>query len=327
MATEDNGSAFRLHVTEERSDIRLDKWLAGEIPSLSRSRLKALIEEGRVSADGRTIDDPACRVKIGQSVMVVVPEATPAEPVAQAIGLVVVYEDEDVIVIDKPAGMVVHPAPGNPDATLVNALLAHCGDSLSGVGGIRRPGIVHRIDKDTSGLLVAAKSDRAHHGLASQFAEHSIDRAYTAVVWGVPTPGQGRIEGNIGRSSTDRKKMTVVRQGGRHALTHYRVIKAFGRTASVVECRLATGRTHQIRVHMRSIGHPLVGDPVYGRNGRGSPASPGGADVALRTFPRQALHAHLIGFVHPLNGNKLRFESTIPNDIKALIGELERYQF
>ncbi|WP_254432507.1 RluA family pseudouridine synthase [Magnetospirillum sp. SS-4] len=304
---------------------RLDKWLAVRLPDLSRSRIKALIEEGTVACEGSTIADPSHRVKPGQTYSLGVPPDIPAEPEPQAIALTVVYEDDDLIVIDKPAGMVVHPAPGNPDETLVNALLAHCGESLAGIGGVRRPGIVHRIDKDTSGLMVAAKTDVAHRSLSAQFAAHTLERAYRALVWGLPSPGKGEIEGNIGRNPRDRKKMAVVGHGGKPALTRYEVLKSFANGAvSLVECRLATGRTHQIRVHMTSLGHPLVGDPSYGRN-RSNRLGGLSAEArrALAEFPRQALHAYLLGFLHPTKGYVLRFESSTPPDINALIEKLE----
>ena len=312
-------------VAPDEAGTRLDRWLAARLPELSRTRIKALIEDERVSLMGSTISDASLRVKSGQEFRVEVPPDSPAEPQPQDIALTVVYEDEDLIVIDKPAGMVVHPAPGNPDETLVNALLAHCGESLAGIGGVRRPGIVHRIDKDTSGLLVAAKTDAAHRGLAAQFAEHSLERAYWALVWGTPHPRQGEIEGNIGRNPNDRKKMAVVKGGGKTALTRYKVLKSFiGGAVSLVECRLATGRTHQIRVHMTNLGHPLVGDHTYGNSrAKGLKALPPDLREGLSTFPRQALHAYLLGFSHPTKGYAVRFESSIPTDINALIQSLE----
>ncbi len=309
---------------ESQAGLRLDKWLAEALPHLSRSRIKALIEDGRVSSDGQTMADPSAKVKPGQCFAVAIPPPEPATPEPQDIPLDIVYEDADLVVIEKPAGLVVHPAAGNPDNTLVNALLSHCTDSLSGIGGVSRPGIVHRLDKDTSGLLVVAKNDQAHQHLAKQFEDHSIDRAYHAVVWGVPQPRSGVIEGNIGRSPNDRKKMAVVNKGGKRALTRYRVLRTFGDVASLVECRLETGRTHQIRVHMTSIGHPLVGDPVYGRprSGRIKGVS-AEAREALSEFPRQALHAVLLGFSHPRTGERLKFESDIPNDLGILLLNLE----
>lgn len=283
-----------------------------------------MIEAGRVAADGQTITEPSHRVKLGQTFSVRVPAAVDATPRPQAIALNIVYEDADIIVIDKPAGMVVHPAPGNPDATLVNALIAHCGASLSGIGGVRRPGIVHRIDKDTSGLVVAAKNDAAHAGLSALFARHDVERAYRAVVWGSPPKSSGQIEGNIGRDPRNRKKMTVRRAGGKTALTHYRVLRRFGDAASLIECRLATGRTHQIRVHLAHLGHGLIGDPVYGRSrSRRLGKLDDAARAAVEGFGRQALHACLLGFVHPVSGVRLRFESPLPEDMTALIAALK----
>jgi 23S rRNA pseudouridine1911/1915/1917 synthase len=312
-------------VLHDEAGTRLDKWLSSRLPDLSRTRIKGLIEDGLVSLAGSTITDSSLRVKPGQLITLGLPPDAPAIPEPQDIALTVRYEDEDLIVIDKPAGLVVHPAPGSPDSTLVNALLAHCGDTLSGIGGVRRPGIVHRLDKDTSGLIVAAKNDRAHHSLAAQFEAHTIERAYRALVWGTPCPPNGEITGNIGRSGQDRKKMAIVKSGGKPALTRYRLLKSFlGGAVSLVECRLATGRTHQIRVHMTSIGHPLVGDQTYGRSraARLKAASAGSRD-ALAAFPRQALHAYLLGFSHPTSGYMLKFESDLPNDINALIAILE----
>lgn len=313
-------------IEEDEGGQRLDRVLAARHPVLSRSRLKALIEDGRVSADGETITEPSYRVKPGQTFVTAVPEPEPCEPEGQAIPLAILYEDADVIVIDKPAGLVVHPAPGNPDLTLVNALIAHCGESLSGIGGVRRPGIVHRLDKDTSGVMVAAKSDNAHRSLTRQFEAKTAERAYLAVVWGVPVPASGRVEGNIGRDPRNRQRMAVVGAGkGKPAATNYRVVARFGDRASLVECRLETGRTHQVRVHMSHIGHPLVGDPLYGRTSRGR--IKGLADsvvAAVRSFSRQALHARLLGFDHPLTGERLRFESSLPEDMKDLCEHLEK---
>lgn len=303
---------------------RADRFLAARFDGASRSRIKGLIESGAVTVDGRTLSDPSLRVKAGQTFAILVPEPEPAEPEAQDIRLSVVYEDEEVIVVDKPAGMVVHPAPGNPDGTLVNALLAHCGASLRGIGGVRRPGIVHRIDKDTSGLLVAAKSEPALLGLQRQFADHSAERSYMAVVWGVPNPLAGEIEGDIGRHPVDRQRMAIVSRGGRHALTRYRTLRPVGSRAALLECRLATGRTHQIRVHLSSRGHPLVGDPVYGRTrGARNAGSDAAAKAALNGFARQALHAATLGFSHPITGTWLAFNSPVPQDIGTLLTRLE----
>jgi 23S rRNA pseudouridine1911/1915/1917 synthase len=276
-----------------------------------------------VQAGGETITDPAYRVKQGEDFGVTVPTAEDAAPKGQDIALCVVHEDDDVIVVDKPAGLVVHPAPGHRDRTLVNALIAHCGKSLSGIGGVRRPGIVHRLDKDTSGLIVAAKNDAAHASLSAQFAARTIARAYLAVVWGTPSPAAGAIEGNVGRHPGNRKKMAVLARGGKPARTNYRTLQAFATAASVLECRLETGRTHQIRVHLAAKGHPLLGDPVYG----GGQASrirrlPEAARAAPEIIARQALHARLIGFRHPQGGAWLEFASNVPIDIKGLIDSL-----
>jgi 23S rRNA pseudouridine1911/1915/1917 synthase len=313
---------------------RLDRAIASQaaalgLPALSRSRIKVLIEQGLVTlaeADKTavTIDDASYRVKPGQQIALTVPAAEEAIPQGQAIPLTVVYEDADLIVIDKPAGMVVHPAPGNPDQTLVNALIAHCGDSLSGIGGVKRPGIVHRIDKDTSGLIVAAKNDATHQTLSAAFARHDIERTYHCVVWGVPQPREGTIEGNIGRSSADRQKMAVVKSGGKTAVTHYRVLKLLGDGAALVECALETGRTHQIRVHLSTLGYPLIGDKTYGRvtSARRSRLAAAGRDAAT-AFPRQALHAASLGFAHPKSGEHMSWLSPLPDDLVALIQQLD----
>ncbi len=292
-----------------------------------------LIEEGAVSRAGRTIKDGNTRVKPGETYVVRVPPARPAAPEAQAIPLDVVYEDDDLIVIDKPAGLVVHPAAGNPDGTLVNALIAHCGASLRGIGGVERPGIVHRLDKDTSGLLVAAKNERAMRSLARQFANHTIERAYHAIVWGAPRAGFGLIEGDIGRNPFDRKRMGILRSGGKPARTRYRVLETFGPKtrplASLVECRLETGRTHQIRVHLTHLGHPLIGDSSYGR-ARQAPRAKNPAEEkaysAMENFPRQALHALVLGFQHPSLHRTMRFEAPYPEDFAGLLAALRGLQ-
>ncbi len=311
-------------VSESEAGDRLDRLLARAFPALSRTRLKVLIESGAVRSGGRTITEASYRVKPGETLTTAVPDATPTHIEAQTIALDIRYEDDDLLIVDKPAGMVVHPAPGNPDRTLVNALLAHCGDSLSGIGGVRRPGIVHRIDKDTSGLLVVAKNDAAHAGLAAQFEAHTIDREYIAIVWGIPSPPTGTVEGNIGRNPGNRKKMAVVRAGsGKPAITHFSVDRRLGLSACALQCRLETGRTHQIRVHCAHIGHSVIGDPLYGgRNpGRRSRLSPESAAI-VRRFDRQALHAHVIGFNHPVSGEKIRMVSELPPDIMTLIDAL-----
>ncbi len=323
-----------VEVTAEAAGERLDRFLAGACSDMSRSRLRQLIDEGRVTLEGARdgttkIGDPNHRVKPGEHYKIDVPPVLPAEPVGQDIPLTVVFEDDDVIVIEKPAGLVVHPAAGNPDGTLVNALIAHCGASLKGVGGVARPGIVHRLDKDTSGLLIAAKNERAMHSLAKQFANHTIERAYHAVVWGCPRNPEGRIETQIGRNPFDRKRMGVMRQGGKNAVTRYRVIERFGDTArplaSLIECRLETGRTHQIRVHLTHLGHPLLGDPTYGRARTAPRAKTPEQEAAYKIiteFPRQALHALLLGFQHPSLHKTLRFESVYPADMAELIEAL-----
>ena len=296
---------------------RLDRALAATITTLSRERLKALISAGAVTLDGRMVRDPAAKVTMPGAVAVAIPQAAPAHNEAQDIPLVVAYEDEHLIVVDKPAGLVVHPACGNLDGTLVNALLHHCRGSLSGIGGVERPGIVHRIDKDTSGLMVAAKTDRAHAGLAEQFARHSIDRRYHAIVAGRPRPAAGTVDAPLGRSPSNRKKMAVVAAGqGKRAVTHYATLEPLD-GAALVECRLETGRTHQVRVHMASIGHPLLGDPAYGR-------SAGAVRNLLvdLAFRRQALHAAHLGFTHPVTSRALAFQSNIPPDMQRLFSHL-----
>lgn len=295
---------------------RLDKVLA-EASGLSRERIKALIEEGRVTLDGLAVAQPSLKPAAGARFAIAVPQAVPAEALAQDIPLNIVFEDAHLVVVDKPAGLVVHPAAGNLDGTLVNALLHHCAGQLSGIGGVARPGIVHRIDKDTSGLLVVAKTDAAHEGLARQFADHSIERAYFALVAGVPVPAAGTVRGSIARSSTNRKKMALVADGrGKHAVTHFRTVEALG-DAALVECRLETGRTHQVRVHMSSIGHGLLGDPVYGRTPhRLRPL------LAAQHFHRQALHAAELGFIHPVSGERVHFTSPLPDDMSQLLVEL-----
>ena len=294
---------------------RLDRALADAIPTLSRERLKVLISAGAVSRAGEAARDPARKAAAGDLFAVAVPAPAPAHNEAQDIPLTVAFEDEHLIVLDKPAGLVVHPAAGDLDGTLVNALLHHCRGNLSGIGGVARPGIVHRIDKDTSGLMVAAKTDRAHEGLAKQFAAHSIDRRYRAIVGGYPRPVAGTVDAPLARSSVNRKKVAIV-AGGKRAVTHYRTLERL-RDAALVECRLETGRTHQVRVHMASIGHALLGDPVYGR-ARGNMAE------LLRQlgFHRQALHAAFLGFKHPATNEILSFESNWPADMQELFSQL-----
>ncbi len=305
-------------VTVEMAGWRIDRALAALIPTLSRERLKALIGAGHVTgATGAHQRDPARKVAAGDVLTVVVPAATTPDAKPQDIALTIVFEDDHLLVVDKPAGLVVHPAAGNLDGTMVNALLHHCAGRLSGIGGVARPGIVHRIDKDTSGLLVVAKTDPAHEALSRQFAAHSVERVYVAVVGGTPVPAAGTVTGALARSSANRQKMAIVADGrGKHAVTHYRTVTPLA-GATKIECRLETGRTHQIRVHMASIGHALLGDPAYGRT-----------PTALRAvltelgFARQALHAATLGFVHPVTQEKLSFHSALPADIVDLIGRL-----
>ena len=309
---------------------RIDRLLANTLPDRSRSFLKRLIEDGCLDAAGEhgaTIIEPSYRVKPGERFLLRIPASVDPEPLGENIPLNVVFEDDDLIVINKPPGLVVHPAPGNLTGTLVNALIAHCGASLKGIGGVRRPGIVHRLDKDTSGIMVSAKTGPAHEGLTRQFADHSIERAYAAFVWGMPSPSQGTIEANIGRSPRNRKKMAVLTLGGKTALTNYRTEAAYAAgAASLVECRLETGRTHQIRVHMAHIGHAVIGDPVYGggsTRARMSQLSPEASNM-IAGFRRQALHARLLGFEHPISGEFQQFEAALPDDLAALAQNLQK---
>lgn len=312
-----------------------------EAAALSRTRLARLIAQGAVRVGGRPVSDPKTRIEAGAEVVIEVEEAQDSHILPETIPLDVVYEDADLIVINKPAGMVVHPAPGTPSGTLVNALLAHCGEDLSGVGGMKRPGIVHRIDKDTSGLLVVAKSDAAHHGLAAQFEAHSAERYYNAVVYGVPDGSDPRLRGvkgvnfepghilkittQLARHKTDRQRQAVLFDGGRHAVTRARTVARFGTppVVALMECWLETGRTHQIRVHLAHAGHGLIGDPTYGGKRKLAAKALGeAASEAVKTFPRQALHAAVLGFEHPISGEKHRFEAPLPQDIADLLTSL-----
>ncbi len=335
-------------IAADEAGDRLDRALAAHVPELSRTRLKALIEAGSVVVDGHTIRDPAHRVNSGTVIRVELPPPEPAKPTGEVIPLDVVYEDDDLIVINKPKGLVVHPAAGHWSGTLVNALIAHCGDSLSGIGGERRPGIVHRLDKDTTGLMVVAKNDRAHRALAEQFASHGRDgepfeRGYLAFVWGAPPRPRGTIEAPIDRHPKARDRMAV-RDGGREAVTHWQVIKRYagaagrrtgkGKTgdagqpvASLLACQLETGRTHQIRVHLAAAGHPLLGDAAYGTGFRTKAALlSAGAQAALAALGRQALHAHMLTIKHPTTGEILRFRAELPPDLARLQGELAAMQ-
>jgi 23S rRNA pseudouridine1911/1915/1917 synthase len=328
-----------IRIAADASGGRLDRLLATHVAELSRTRLKALIEAGAVTVDGRTIRDPGYRVNSGAAILVDVPPAVPAKPAAEPIPLKVIYEDADIIVIDKPKGLVVHPAAGNWTGTLVNALIAHCGESLSGIGGERRPGIVHRLDKDTTGLMVVAKNDRAHRTLATQFAGHGrggdpFERGYFAFVWGAPDRPRGTIDRPIGRHPQARNRMAI-REGGRDAITHWQVLELYGESkgarrggtserpgkpvVSLLACRLETGRTHQIRVHLASIGHPLLGDDVYGPGFRTKAALlPEAGQTALKALGRQALHAHILTLEHPLTGKMLQLRSELPADLARL---------
>lgn len=322
-----NSHSSHLAISAE-SDDRLDRLLARQFSEVSRARFQRLIVEGHVSVEGLRTIDPGHRVKTGQQIEVEMPPPVAAEPKPEAIWLDIVFEDRDLVVINKPAGLVVHPAAGHAGGTLVNALIAHCGDSLSGIGGVKRPGIVHRLDKDTSGLLVVAKNDAAHQALSEQFAAHGrdgrLERAYLAFVWGVPERNRGMIATGIGRSPTNRQKMAVSnRPDAREAVTHYEVQEHFGKVASLVRCNLETGRTHQIRVHMAHIGHPLLGDGVYGAGFKASLSRLSeAARTCVKALKGQALHAAILGFEHPATGKKLRFEAALPDDLSQLHQEL-----
>jgi 23S rRNA pseudouridine1911/1915/1917 synthase len=297
-------------IDDAQSGWRLDRALAFAIPTLSRERLKSLISAGHVHTSKGLARDPAMKVAAGEAFAIDVPEAMPANNIAQDIALQIVFEDDHLLVVDKPAGLVVHPAAGNFDGTLVNALLYHCAGRLSGIGGVARPGIVHRIDKDTSGLLVVAKTDLAHEGLSAQFASHTVERRYHAIVAGIPTSGS--VDAPLARSPHDRKKVSIQARGKR-AVTHYKLVQALRKEAALIECRLETGRTHQVRVHMTSIGHPLLGDPVYGRSRPHHRAI-----LQKLDFKRQALHAAELGFIHPVSRETLHFESEMPDDMQQL---------
>jgi len=333
-------------VPEDSKADRLDRWLAGHLAessamvsdaeetgksplplgtSLSRSRLKNMILDGDVTVNEAPQRDPSASVRGGDAICLTIPPPAAASPQAQDIPLEILYEDDHIIVINKPVGLVTHPAPGTPDGTLVNALIAHCGDSLTGIGGEKRPGIVHRLDKDTSGVMMAAKTAEAHQVLTDMFATHDLDRVYTAIVWGLPQQRQMTIDAPIGRSSRDRKKMTITEKG-RHAITHLDFTRSLPPLASVAECRLETGRTHQIRVHMAHIGHGIIGDPHYGRPMRSGQMPDNALRAALadlRAFKRQALHASLLGFAHPITGEEMHFTTPIPQDMQDLLTGLE----
>jgi len=321
---EPGGDLLKATAPPEAAGTRADRFLAGALEGLSRSRVKALIEAGNATRDGQALTDPSESVRAGARYVVRLPPAVPAAPAPQAIPLSILYEDKDLLVLDKPAGLVVHPAPGNQDGTLVNAVLAHAGEGLSGIGGEARPGIVHRLDKDTSGVMVVAKTEKAHTALSAAFASRDLDREYLALVWGLPAATSGEVEAPIGRHPTDRKRMAVVSRGGKPALTHWTLERGFGAGAALLRCRLATGRTHQIRVHLSHIGHPIVGDPVYLRRVPAAARSlPEAVREDLLAFPRQALHAATLGFRHPVTGQDLAFRAAPPADFAALLAKLE----
>ena len=308
---------------------RLDAFIARRERRISRSRVKALIKEGHACAGGLTVRDPNRRIAAGELIELAQPPPDDAEPAAETIPLAILYEDIDLIVIDKPPGMVVHPGAGNAAGTLVNALIAHCGATLSGIGGVKRPGIVHRLDKDTSGALVVAKNDAAHRSLSEQFAAHGRDglllREYDALVWGVPKTHIGTVDAPLHRDPHNRQKQAIAKHGGRHAITHYAVEEVFGRVAALVRCRLETGRTHQIRVHLAHIGHPLVGDRTYGAGFlTKAEGLPDGPRAAVKAFHRQALHARLLRFQHPRTGDSLQFESKWPTDLTNLVEQFRK---
>ncbi|HTR84222.1 MAG TPA: RluA family pseudouridine synthase [Reyranella sp.] len=313
-------------IDESAAGERLDRALAAALPELTRSRVKALIESRRVSLagplneTGATVEEPSRKVKIGERFLIDIPAPEPAIPQAQQLALDILHEDSDLLVLNKPAGLVVHPAPGNPDHTLVNALLAHCGDSLSGIGGVKRPGIVHRLDKDTSGVMVVAKNDRTHVALSRLFAAHDLTRIYKALVWGAPKAKSGTVDAAIARHPIDRKRMAVRRTGGKRAVTDWWLEQRFGPPlapwASLVGAKLHTGRTHQVRVHLAHLGCPVVGDAVYGRKRNGAVLE------ALKSFERQALHAAILEFRHPRTGREMRFATDLPQDMATLVSEL-----
>lgn len=309
-------------VLPEEEKMRLDRYLTIHLPNMSRAQIQRLIEGGNVLYEDIIIAGNSRKVRTGDSFTITIPPLQEAEPAPEDIPLDIVFEDNDLIVINKPAGMTVHPAAGAYSGTLVNALLFHCRNNLSGIGGVKRPGIVHRIDKETSGLLVIAKNDTAHRFLSEQFAEHSIERTYYAVVYGIPAPLVGRIEGNIGRSRFDRKKMAIVETGGKFAATNYQTLQTFGHGAALVQCNLETGRTHQIRVHLSSRGNALIGDKVYIKNKKSEIQLPSDLKNYVNNFPRQALHAKSLGFIHPRTKQFMQFDSAIPEDMANLLQRL-----
>ncbi len=324
MCNENNKVFYTSLVDETQKSLRLDKFIATQFADFSRAQVQRLIENGCVFVDDEAVVDKNYKTRLGDVYQIILPEPQEAAPIPENIPLDILFEDDDLIVVNKPAGMTVHPAAGVCSGTLVNALLYHCRNSLSGIGGVARPGIVHRIDRNTSGILVVAKNDITHRGLAEQFYNHSIERTYYAVVYGVPSPRSGTIVGNISRSPYDRKKMAIVQTGGKSAITHYQTVEAYiNNTASLVKCNLETGRTHQIRVHLSSIGCNLVGDNVYEKSKKTTIKLPQHIKNYINNFPRQALHAFSLGFIHPKTKNFLSFHSDFPEDMKNLIQELK----
>jgi 23S rRNA pseudouridine1911/1915/1917 synthase len=320
----DDDQEIVVSVDATDAGVRLDKWLTDHVADMSRNRVQALIADGRLSGPVGIVDDISKKVRAGETYTLTIPPPAPARPEPEDIPLDILYEDEHLIVLVKPAGLVVHPAPGHATGTLVHALLHHCRGSLSGIGGVTRPGIVHRLDKDTSGVMVSAKSDVAHRHLVEQFQVHSIERAYMAVVWGLPSPRSGRIESRIGRDPHNRKRMASVRSGGKEAITDYRVIRPVGALAALVDCHLFTGRTHQIRVHMLSLGHPLVGDPLYQTRGSLRKQQSLVSQERLGKHKNQALHAYKLGFVHPVTAQKMSFEIELSLEMNALLDSLDQ---
>lgn len=328
--------SYRIIVTDSEEGQRLDKVLAARFGDISRARLQALISEGAVQINAQTAKAGKYKVQAGEDITLTIPEAADAAPAAQDIALDIIYEDEDLLVINKPAGLVVHPGAGNHDGTLVNALLHHCGDSLSGIGGVKRPGIVHRLDKDTSGLMLVAKNDQAHHGLSAQLQDRSLNRIYHALCWGTAVPPAGKIEQPLGRDPKDRLKMAVRHTGGKDAVTHYKILQSYGEneshSISLISCKLETGRTHQIRVHMQYLGFPLVGDPLYGtppsrqhallKKSRLQEFLPDGGQAVLE-FGRQALHAAQLSFIHPRSAEPMIYDAAYPEDMHALVDMLQ----
>lgn len=316
-------------VSEADADLRLDKFLTMRLPALSRARVQAMLAESCVTVNGKITSDASAKTRTNQQYQVIIPEIRESHILPQAMDIDIAFEDKHLLVINKPAGLTVHPAVGNPDNTLVNALLAHCGSSLSGIGGVARPGIVHRLDKDTSGLMVVAKHDSAHHFLAAQLADHTLGRTYNAIVWDAPNPARGTITGNIGRSPSNRQKMAVVKTGGKPAVTHYSTLSTLHSALfALVECKLETGRTHQIRVHLTKLGNPLVGDPAYGQT-TGSRLKqniyknlPDETRTALLEFNRQALHAKELCFIHPHTKKEMKFSCELPEDMQGLLKAL-----